>query len=73
MSDIQYDGKNLGVDCNAFKKDYFAALEKTNGEVIPAVDSLRSKYEWLPEKDAMQREKEQIEYYLTHPYASLGF
>lgn len=73
ITDIQYDGKNLGVDCNAFKKDYFAALEKTNGEVIPAVDSLRSKYEWLPEKDAMQREKEQIEYYLTHPYASLGF
>ena len=72
ITDIQYDGKNLGVDCNAFKKDYFAALEKTNGEVIPAVDSLRSKYEWLPEKDAMQREKEQIEYYLTHPYASLG-
>ncbi len=72
ITDIQYDGKNLGVDCDAFKKDYFAALEKTNGEVIPAVDSLRSKYEWLPEKDAMQREKEQIEYYLTHPYASLG-
>ncbi len=72
ITDIQYDGKNLGVDCDVFKKDYFAALEKTNGEVIPAVDSLRNKYEWLPEKDAMQREKEQIEYYLTHPYASLG-
>lgn len=72
INDIQYDSTNMKVDCDAFKRDYFAALEKNSGEVIPAVDSLRSKYEWLPEKDAMQREKDQIEYYLTHPYASLG-
>lgn len=63
----------LNVDCSKFKKDYFEQLEKTEGDVMKATDNLRSKYEWLPEKDAMQREKEQIEYYLTHPYASLGF
>ena len=40
---------------------------------MKATDNLRSKYEWLPERDAMQREHDQIEYYLTHPYASLGF
>ena len=73
ITDLQPEGTNLNVDCAKFKEDYFAALEKSNGEVIPAVDSLRNKYEWLPEKDAMQRERDQIEYYLTHPYASLGF
>ena len=55
------------------REEAFAALEKTGGEVMPAVDALRSKYKWLPEEDAMQREKDQIEYFLTHPYASLGF
>ena len=73
ITDIDFNSTNLKVDCDAFKKDYFAALEKSGGEVIPAVDSLRAKYPWLPEKDAMQREKEQIEYYLANPYASLGF
>ena len=63
----------LGTNCAEFKADYFAELEKTGGEVMPAVAALRSKYKWLPEEDAMQREKEQIEYFLTHPYASLGF
>ncbi len=74
ITDIEENKKQgLGVDCNKFKEDYFAELNKSGGEVIPAVDALRSKYEWLPEKEAMQREKDQIEYYLTHPYASLGF
>ena len=40
---------------------------------MPEVAAHRSKCKWLPEEDAMQREKEQIEYFLTHPYASLGF
>lgn len=63
----------LNVDCNQFKNDYFSQVEKTEGDVMKATDNLRSKYEWLPERDAMQREHDQIEYYLTHPYASLGF
>ena len=74
ITDIEENKKQgLGVDCNKFKADYFFELKKSGGEVIPAVDALRSKYEWLPEKEAMQRERDQIEYYLTHPYASLGF
>ena len=74
ITDIEENKKQgLGVDCNKFKADYFSELKKSGGEVIPAVDALRSKYEWLPEKEAMQRERDQIEYYLTHPYASLGF
>ena len=74
IKDIEENKKQgLGVDCNKFKADYFSELKKSGGEVIPAVDALRSKYEWLPEKEAMQRERDQIEYYLTHPYASLGF
>ena len=60
------------VDCAKFKADYFEELKKTEGEVMPAVENLREKYPWLPERDAMQRERDQIEYYLTHPYASLG-
>ncbi len=74
ITDIEENKKQgLGVDCNKFKADYFSELKKSGGEVIPAVDALRSKYEWLPEKEAMQRERDQIEYYLAHPYASLGF
>ena len=74
ITDIQDEPRiPLNVDCSQFKKDYFAQLEKTEGDVMKATDNLRSKYEWLPEKDAMQREHDQIEYYLTHPYASLGF
>jgi hypothetical protein len=74
ITDIEENKKQgLGVDCNKFKADYFSELKRSGGEVIPAVDALRSKYEWLPEKEAMQRERDQIEYYLTHPYASLGF
>ena len=60
------------VDCAKFKADYFEELKKTEGEVMPAVENLREKYPWVPERDAMQRERDQIEYYLTHPYASLG-
>ena len=63
----------LNVDCEKFKNDYFSQIEQTEGDVMKATDNLRSKYEWLPEKDAMQREHDQIEYYMTHPYASLGF
>ncbi len=60
------------VDCAKFKADYFEELKKTEGEVMPAVEALREQYPWVPERDAMQRERDQIEYYLTHPYASLG-
>lgn len=63
----------LNVDCEKFKNAYFSQVEKTEGDVMKATDNLRAKYEWLPERDAMQREHDQIEYYLTHPYASLGF
>ena len=73
VTDLVQDGKDLKVDCQAFKQDYFQALRQNDGDVIKATDSLRSKYEWLPEKDAMQREKERIDYELAHPYAPLGF
>lgn len=73
ITDILTDSTNIKADCQAFKHDYFTALKQFDGDVMKATDSLRTKYNWLPEKDAMQREKDQIEYYLTHPYASLGF
>ena len=73
ITDIQLESRNLNTDCIQFKADYFAELKKTDGEVIPAVDALRSKYEWLPEPDAMQREKDRIDYELAHPYSILGF
>lgn len=73
ITDIQENNNQpLGVDCEKFKKDYFAELKKTNGEVIPAVDALRSKYEWLPEDEAMQRERERIIYQIEHPFGSFG-
>lgn len=60
--------QKLGVDCAKFKADYFEELKKSSGEVIPAVDALRSKYEWLPEKDAMNRERDRIIYQIEHPF-----
>ena len=62
----------LNVDCGKFKKDYFEELGKTNGDVMKATDNLRSKYEWLPEASAMQREKERIEYEMAHPFGEFG-
>ena len=73
ITDIEGTSQDINVDSNAFKADYFAALSTYENDVIKAAESLRSKYNWLPEAGALQREKEQIEYYLTHPYASLGF
>ena len=72
ISDIQMESENINVDCKAFKSDYFEALKESGGQVIPAIDSLRSKYQWLPEKDAMQREKDLIEYQLAHPMEIFG-
>ena len=60
--------QKLGVDCAKFKADYFDQLKKSGGEVIPAVNALRSKYEWLPEKDAMDRERDRIIYQMEHPF-----
>ena len=60
--------QKLGVDCAKFKTDYFEELKKSGGEVIPAVNALRSKYEWLPEKDAMDRERDRIIYQMEHPF-----
>ena len=73
ITDLISDGKDLKVDCNAFKNDYFDALKEYDEDIMKAADSLRNKYEWLPEQDAMQREKDRIDYELSHPYAMLGF
>lgn len=72
ITDIQISSNDLKVDCSEFKKDYFAAIQQYN-DVILAAEGLRGKYVWLPEKSALQQEKERIEYELTHPYAELGF
>jgi hypothetical protein len=69
ITDIEESKRQkLGVDCGKFKADYFEELKKSGGEVIPAVDALRSKYEWLPEKDAMNRERDRIIYQIEHPF-----
>ncbi len=74
ITDIEENSTEAqNVDCEQFKKDYFAQLEKTEGQVIPAAEALRSKYPWLPEPDALQREKDRIDYELAHPYSALGF
>ncbi len=72
ITDIVIDSTDLNVDCSAFKTDYFTALNSSEGLVIPAVDSLREKYMWLPEKDAMQREQDRINYELEHPLNAFG-
>ena len=72
ITDVQVENKNTHTDCQAFKADYFAAVQEYEGDVIKATESLRSKYEWLPEQDAMQREKDLIEYQLAHPMEIFG-
>ena len=73
ITDIEENKRiKLNVDCAKFKADYFEELKKSNGEVIPAVDALRSKYEWLPEDAAMQRERDRIIYQIEHPFGDFG-
>ena len=73
ITDIEENKRiKLNVDCAKFKADYFEELKKSNGEVIPAVDALRSKYEWLPEEQAMQRERDRIIYEIEHPFGDFG-
>ena len=72
ISDIVIDSTDLKVDCAAFKTDYLTALKDSKGVVIPAVETLRKKYEWLPEKDALERERDRIEYELAHPMEAFG-
>lgn len=72
ITDVELKSKNLKVDCRAFKDDYFAALASSEGQVIPAVKTLRTKYPWLPEQEAMQREADRINYQMEHPFGELG-
>ena len=73
ITDIESSIQEIDVNSKTFKKDYFEALAANENDVMKAAESIRSKYPWLPETGALQREKDQIEYFLTHPYASLGF
>ena len=72
ITDIEYSSSDLKVDCQAFKADYFEALKASEGRVIPAVKTLRAKYPWLPEQDALEREEERINYQLAHPLGEFG-
>ncbi len=72
ITDVELKSKDLKVDCQAFKDDYFAALKDSEGAAIPAVNALRAKYPWLPEQEAMQREADRINYQLEHPFGELG-
>ncbi len=73
ITEIDTEGTDLNVDCKKFLQDYHAALKEYEYDVIKAVNSLRSKYEWLPEKDAMQKEKARLEYNAAHPLDAIGF
>lgn len=72
ITDIEYSSSDLKVDCQAFKADYFEALKASEGRVIPAVKTLRAKYPWLPEQDALEREEERINYQMEHPLGEFG-
>lgn len=73
VTELNYNYNAVPADCDAFKTDYFKAVRETEGDIIKASDSLRDKYPWLPETDALQREKARIDYELANPYAILGF
>ena len=72
ITDVELKSKDLKVDCQTFKADYFEALASSEGQVIPAVKTLRTKYPWLPETEALEREEERINYQMEHPFGEFG-
>jgi len=72
ITDVELKSKDLKVDCQTFKADYFEVLASSEGQVIPAVKTLRTKYPWLPETEALEREEERINYQMEHPFGELG-
>lgn len=73
ITDLETESEELNLDCQAFKKDYFAELESNNKDVVKAVENLRRKYQWLPTKASLDAEKARIQYEIEHPFTDLGF
>ena len=57
VTDIINRKVNADINQDSFKNEYFALLEKNGGDVISAVNELRSKYSWLPSEQALIIEK----------------
>lgn len=73
ITELSTETEDMNVDCQTFKNEYFAELEKTEKDVIKAAASLRRKYQWLPSEAALQAERARIIYEMEHPYKDFGF
>lgn len=56
ISNFDTDTTTVPVDTEQFKTDYFAALEANENDVLKAVESLREKYNWLADNEAIEYE-----------------
>lgn len=53
ITNFDLDSKEIKVDTEEFKKDYFKALEENDMNVLQAVVPLREKYTWLPDDETI--------------------
>jgi len=60
LTNLVSESKDLNVDSNSFKMEYYSILEQTNNDVLEAVNILRKKYNWLPSKTVMENEQTRL-------------
>lgn len=72
ITDLATDSKELKVDCETFKNEYFNALAENDSDAVKAVQVLRKKYYWLPTANSVATEKARIIYEAEHPFDDLG-
>jgi len=64
ITQIDTSSTDIAIDNSIFKNDYFNAVKQYDGDVVKAVQSLQSKYRWLPSEEVLkiEQERQQNEY-----------
>ena len=61
ITNIESDYSDTNYNSDAFKLDYFEALNANEGNVKAAVGALRNKYKWLPSDAVLEQELHRLE------------
>lgn len=61
ITNIESDYSDTNYNSDAFKLDYFEALNANDGNVKAAVGALRNKYKWLPGDAVLEQELHRLE------------
>lgn len=61
ITNIESDYSDTNYNSDAFKIDYFEALNANDGNVNAAVGALRNKYKWLPGDAVLEQELHRLE------------